>query len=109
MTRRLHIRALALALAALALAAPASSARAWDWPHTSELTAPVAPTPVAPVSMDRLTEKEILASRGQGAPRPMAASGGVDWAATGAWAAAVTVIALIALAARALTTRRVPA
>jgi hypothetical protein len=60
--------------------------------------------------MDRLTEEQILASRGQGAPRPVDAGDGIDWAAAGAWAAgAVTVIALMALAARALTTRRVPA
>jgi hypothetical protein len=106
MTRRLHPRALALALAVLVLAAPAASANPLVWPHTSELTAPAASTPVAPTSMDRLTEEQILASRGQGAPRRAA----TDWTAEGAWAAgAVILIGLTALSARALTTRRVPA
>jgi hypothetical protein len=56
--------------------------------------------------MDRLTDEQILASRGQGAPRRAA----TDWTAEGAWAAgAVILIGLTALSARALTTRRVPA
>lgn len=108
--RRLHVRALALALAALALAAPASSARSWGWPPTSELNAPASPTAAAPMSMDQLTEEELLASRGQGAPRPVAVDDGVDWAAAVAWAGgAAVIVALIAFTAQALTTRRVPA
>lgn len=65
-------RALAVALAGLALAAPAASARAlgsdgpWGWPHETRLDQPAATS----TTMDNLTEEQVLASRGQGAPLP---------------------------------------
>jgi hypothetical protein len=99
------LRITAIVFAALALAAPASMARALQ-------DATVFERPVAAVSLSTLTEEQILASRGQGAPSaPISAadplaSGGVDGGAPTVWLIGIAVVALMALAAWTLTTRR---
>ena len=102
--RRLAYGALAAMLVALALSAPAPARPPADHPLRS--------APVEMRDMSELSEREYLASRGQGAPsvapRPAAsANTPFDWraAALGAGAAAVT-IAVLALAGPHLPPRR---
>ena len=109
-------RAIALALATLALAAPASIARPLyesvsAQPQVAESTVRPAPDAVRPMSMAELTEAEVLASRGTGAPRPVILAAAPPEPAGGdapaVWAAgAGTTIALMTFAAWALATRR---
>lgn len=101
---RRHMLATAATLAALALTSPHATAR-----QLHEAGAAQSQGPISARTADSLTEEQVLASRGQGPPRPAVrtADGGVHEDAPGAWAiGAGTVTALFGLAAWALTTRR---
>jgi hypothetical protein len=95
------LRITAILFAVLALAAPASMARPLHDTGGTERAVPA-------TSLDSLSEAQILASRGQGAPRPITvaeplASDGADAAAPAMW---LIGIGVIALAAWTLTARR---
>ena len=103
-------KSLAAAVACLALAAPAAFAA----PPTVSPAAgsPWGSSKPAPIAWERLSEEQVLASRGKGAPRPPVASTapaaepGFDWtaAAIGAGAAAILIV-VVALVTPAIGTR----